>query len=319
MILFEKTIAKSQLDDIAVDYEMLEMEGLPVEKPEVVLYFNSDRVLDSVDDVIMPIQFKLEGLEKKACITIAYTCDSFDDTFDISKLDDDAYEVEELPDGYMVTVDDPDKLSKVLNATFTQSVVYPFDNTSKNDAVNKYLEKDNIDLSTKIAKYITDLVYKVDEYKSIHSSWSNQQTRATKKAVAANAIRAGRTDLQMLLDTLKTLKGVKRIQEGTLATGSRFKHRYRVFATVTKMVKYKPVQSDEVFEVLSDNSGKHFVCKLLNDAFNGAELYSPESVIRWFKNRLGIKQADIKSDAVSDDDTGWGAIRNTADSFTHQN
>lgn len=316
MILFENTDVEVTLEDIDTEYEMLDMEGLPVQKPEVVLYFNADRSLDSVDDVIMPIQFKLEGLEKKATITVAYTCNTFDKSFDITKLSDDIYEVEELPDGYMVTIDDLYKLSKVFKATFTESVVYPFDNTSKNDVVNKYLEKPNVQLATKLAKYINDLVYKVDEYKSVHSSWSNQQTRATKKAAAANAIRAGRTDLQMLIDDIKRLPGVKNVQEGKLMTGSRFKKKFRIFATATKKVRGKPVKVDEVYEILSDNSGKHLVCRLLNDSFNGSELYSTASALRWIKSRLGMQVADIKSDEVTDDDAGWGNVKNTADEFT---
>lgn len=302
MVLFENTQKTFDLEEIDVDYEMLMVEDIPVEKPEVVLYFNKGRSLDSIDDILMVVPMKLDGIDEEKQIVISYSPVEFDSKFNIEKLNDDIYEVEELPDGYMVTVEDLAKLSKVFKARFEQSVTYPFDNTSKNDTVNKYLEKDNIDLGTKIAKYINDLVYKVDEYKTIHQSWLNRKTREDKKKAEEVKRRAGRTDLQSLLDDIKKLPGVERVLTGEMRPGARFANRWRVFASYNKMVKMKPVPTKIVIEILTDTAGKHFVCKVLDDAFNGSEQYSPMSVIRWIKNKLNIKQAPIAEDPVEDDD-----------------
>lgn len=302
MVLFENTQKTFDLEEIDVDYEMLMVEDIPVEKPEAVLYFNKDRSLDSVDDILMVIPMKLDGIDEEKQIVISYSPIEYDTKFNIEKLSDDVYEVEELPDGYMVTVDDLDKLSKVFKAQFEQSITYPFDNTSKNDAVNKYLEKDNIDLGTKIAKYIKDLVYKVDEYKSIHQSWSNRKTREDKKKAEEIKRRAGRTDLQILYDDIKKLPGVKNIITGTMREGSRYANRWRVFISYKKMVKMRPVQVDEVIEILSDKAGKKFMVKILNDVFNGTELYTPGSVINWLKKKMNIKQTVVEEPIVDDDE-----------------
>lgn len=302
MVLFENTQKTFDLEEIDIDYEMLMVEDIPVGKPEVVLYFNKDRSLDSVDDILMVIPMKLDGIDEEKQIVISYSPIEFDSKFNIEKLNDDVYEVEELPDGYMVTVDDLAKLSKVFKAQFEQSVTYPFDNTSKNDTVNKYLEKDNIDLGTKIAKYINDLVYKVDEYKTIHQSWSNRKTREDKKKAEEVKRRAGRTDLQILLDDIKKLPGVERVLTGEMPSTSRWTNRWRIFATYNKMVKFKPVRQDIVIEILTDKEGKRFICKTLNDSFNGSEQYAPVAVLRWIKNKLNIKQAPIAEDPVEDGD-----------------
>lgn len=302
MVLFENTEVQATFEDIDAEFEMLKIEDLSVKKPEAVLYFNKERKLDNIDDVVMMIPFTLDGLDKEVNITVTYTCNNYDETFDITKLDDDIYEVEELADGYMITVDNLYKLSKLLKASFTQSVVYPFDNESKNDAVNKYLEKDNIPLATKLAKYINDLVYKVTDYKTVHQSWSNKNTRQKKKEEAIQKARAGRTDAQILLDDIKKLPGVKNVLTGFMREGAKYATRWRVFASYMKRdIRGRMNPTEIVIEILVNKSEKKFLCRVLNDSFNGSEMYSTQSVLNWVKNKLNIKHP-VQETPIDDDD-----------------
>ena len=271
MFLFEdadmETVA---LDDIAVDYELLTGDKIDVVAPRITLYFGKDKMLDTINPVKLECKFEPGGVGVKT-IEIKYTPVEFDTDFTMDiftdALEGKVFDVEEVDGMYQINVgvDDLYDLAGVLEASFEREIVWPFDNTSKNDMVNKELAKRN-DVASKIKYYIEKGVISVEEFKSVHQSWSNQQTREKKKQDAVNKWRAGRTNLEILRDELKQDKNVVSAEITDKPSG-KFSKLLRVVFTGRK-----------IYDIYSNDKGTFMSAKKLGDMFNAYRAYDYRAI-----------------------------------------
>ena len=314
MILFENKEETFGLADIDSDYEMLMAEDLEVSAPVAKLHFNSDRQFDSILPIEIKVDCKLPEVEQKF-VTVQYNPVNVDKNFDINMLDDKDYEADETSDGFIVSVSNLFKLSKKLKATFNRSVIYPFDNTSKNDKVNKYLENPRKDLFDKIREYVKELVYSVDEYKAIFNRQSarNQATREEKKQAAIDKWRAGRTNLEILRDEIKKNPDV---ESATITDrGQR-----GLFTKLLRVI----FKGRKIFDIKSNDAGTNFMVQKLGDMFNVFKTYDYRKIEDWMvksyektmeaellKGMTNRQRAEYHAkqrmkDEPKDDDDDWG-------------
>ena len=271
MILFENKEETFGLADIDSDYEMLLAEDLEVSEPVAKLHFNDDRQFDGILPIELNIDCKLPEVEQKF-VTVQYTATEIDNNFNISMLDDKDYEADETDDGFIVSVTNLFKLSKKLKAKFTRSVIYPFDNTSKNDKVNKFLENPKKSIFDKIREYVKELVYSVDEYKAIFNRQSarNQATREQKKQDAIDKWRAGRTNLEILRDNLKKNPDVVSADITDRAQKGLFTKLLRVI-----------FKGRKIYDIKSNDAGTNFIVQKLGDMFNSFKTYDYRQIENW--------------------------------------
>lgn len=313
MILFENKEETFGLADIDSDYEMLLAEDLEVSEPVAKLHFNEDRQFDGILPIELNVDCKLPEVEQKF-VTVQYTATEIDNNFNISMLDDKDYEADETDDGFVVSVTNLFKLSKKLKAKFTRAVIYPFDNTSKNDKVNKFLENPRKSLFDKIREYVKELVYSVDEYKVIFNRQSarNQATREQKKQDAINKWRAGRTNLEILRDNLKENPDVisaditDRAQKG-------------LFTKLLRVI----FKGRKIYDIKSNDAGTNFIVQKLGDMFNSFKTYDYRQIENWMvrsyektieaellKGMTNRQRAEYNANKhIKDepkDDDGWG-------------
>jgi hypothetical protein len=275
MILFENKEETFGLADIDSDYEMLLAEDLEVSEPVAKLHFNEDRQFDGILPIELKVDCKLPEVEQKF-VTVQYTATEIDNNFNISMLDDKDYEADETDDGFVVSVTNLFKLSKKLKAKFTRSVIYPFDNTSKNDKVNKFLENPKKSLFDKIREYVKELVYSVDEYKSIFNRQSarNQATREEKKKKAEDEWRAGRNNLEILRDEIKQNPNVISAEITERPTKGIFTKFLRVI-----------FKGRKIFDIKSNNACTSFMVQRFGDMFNSFKTYNYKLIKDWIMNR----------------------------------
>lgn len=271
MILFENKEETFGLADIDSDYEMLLAEDLEVSEPVAKLHFNEDRQFDGILPIELKVDCKLPEVEQKF-VTVQYTATEIDNNFNISMLDDKDYEADETDDGFVVSVTNLFKLSKKLKAKFTRSVIYPFDNTSKNDKVNKFLENPKKSLFDKIREYVKELVYSVDEYKAIFNRQSarNQATREEKKQAAIDKWRAGRTNLEILRDNLKKNPNVVSADITDRAQRGLFTKLLRII-----------FKGRKIYDIKSNDAGTNFIVQKLGDMFNSFKTYDYRQIENW--------------------------------------
>lgn len=271
MILFENKEETFGLADIDSDYEMLLAEDLEVSEPVAKLHFNEDRQFDGILPIELKVDCKLPEVEQKF-VTVQYTATEIDNNFNISMLDDKDYEADETDDGFIVSVTNLFKLSKKLKAKFTRAVIYPFDNTSKNDKVNKFLENPKKSIFDKIREYVKELVYSVDEYKAIFNRQSarNQATREQKKQDAIDKWRAGRTNLEILRDNLKKNPDVVSADITDRAQKGLFTKLLRVI-----------FKGRKIYDIKSNDAGTNFIVQKLGDMFNSFKTYDYRQIENW--------------------------------------
>lgn len=279
LLIEEKDTEQVALDDIAVDYELLTDEKIKVQNSGILLYFSKDKLLDSISPIVFSCPFELGGLGTKE-IQVKYSPENFDSEFSMQALPDNIFDAEEVDDMYQVTVQPEDlyDLATVLEASFNREIVWPFDNTSKNDIVNTMLAKKD-DVASKIKYYIEKGVNSVEEYKSIHQSWSNQNTREKNKQAAIDKWRAGRTNLEILRDELKQSDNVISAEITDKQMAGRFSKVLRII-----------FKGRKIYDILSDAKGTFFSVKKFGNAFNSHKSYDYKDVKQWILNSFEKEQ-----------------------------
>lgn len=265
----EKDMETIELDDIAVDYELLTDEKIKVNDAKISLYFGKDKLLDSISPITFCCPFEPGGVGIKE-VNIKYEPVEFDSDFSMDALPDGIFDADEIDGKYLVNVQPEDlyDLAAVLEASFTREIIWPFDNTSKNDMVNKELAKRD-DVASKIKYYIEKGITSVEEFKSVHQSWSNQQTREKKKQDAIDKWRAGRTNLEILRDELKQNKNVVSAEITDKPSGK--------FTKLLRVI----FKGRKIYDISSNNNGTFLSAKKLGDMFNSYRAYDYKAIENW--------------------------------------
>ena len=288
MYLFENEDMETiDLEQVATDCDLLMYGDVKVNKKPLVLYFNADKSLVNIGELILVCPFTLDVVGEKE-ISVKYTPVEFDTEFTMDILPDGIFDAEETEDGFMVNVslEDLYDLASVLEANFEREIIWPFDNASKNDMVEKALAK-LPDVEKKIRYYIDKGVYSVEEYRSVHQSWSNQTTREKKKQDEIDKWRAGRTDLEILRDELKQVPDVVSV-EITEARGSKYPK------LLTVICKSNNIRI--IYEILSNARGTFFLARKKGKSFNSYRSFAYKDILRWIvRNFDQVKEQELTS------------------------
>lgn len=299
------------ISDIPLDYDALQYD-VKVTKPEITLYFDKSGTISDVDSIEMRV-LASSALPTKVYIGIEYDPVEYNNNFSLDTLTDDIYEVEETDSGYSLTTGNLDSLIKLgFTASFEREIIWPFDNSSVHDQLNKALDRIK-SFEEKIIYYVTGQTLggltKKNPIPGIELSdgFKSAQKEYLKDAGAkqeVRRVRQGRNDFQMLVDAIKQYPNVEKVQMIDKKAGRDYTKEVMIIATVNKWnPKLKKRIPERTIMILrSNDTGTHLYAYNKAQAFNGYEARSWELMNKWLKNVLQI--AYVKDETEVNDD--WG-------------
>lgn len=306
------------LDDIWLDYDALQYD-VKVSKPELTVYFGKDGKITGLESVELKV-LATQALPKRVYVGIEYDPVEYNENFSLETLTDDIYEIEETDSGFSLTTDDLQKLGKDgLGAMFEREIIWPFDNESVHDQLNKNLDRIK-SFEGKVIYYVTGQIVGAparknpipgielsDGFKSAQKEYIKDASKKQEK----EKIRRGRTDFQMLMDAIKEYPNVKNIQVVDKKVGSDYTKEVQFVAIVNKWnPRLKKRIPERVVMVLrSNDAGTHLYAYNKAQAFNGYKARSWEFMNKWLKNALQIDYAKDETEIDND----WGKDMDTAE------
>lgn len=299
------------ISEIPLDYDAIQYD-VQVTKPEITLYFDKSGTISDVDTIEMQV-LASSALPKKVYIGIEYDPVEYDTKFSLDSLTDDVYEIEETDSGYSLTTDNLDGLVDLgFSASFERGIIWPFDNSSVHDQLNKSLGRIK-SFEGKIIYYVTGQIpgaiqkknpipgiELTDGFKAAQKEWLKDAS--AKQEI--RRIRQGRTNLEMLVDAIKKYPNVEKVQMINKNAGRDYTKEVMIVATVNR---WNPRQKKRIPErtimiLRSNDAGTHMYAYNKAQAFNGYEARSWELMNKWLKNSLQIAYSKDETE-VKDD---WG-------------
>lgn len=299
------------LSEIPLDYDAIQYD-VKATKPEITLYFDKSGTISDVDTIEIQV-LASSALPKKVYIGVEYDPVEYDTKFSLDSLTDDVYEIEETDSGYSLTTDNLDGLIDLgFSATFERGIIWPFDNSSVHDQLNKALGRIK-SFEGKIIYYVTGQIPGAIQKKNpipgieLTDGFKAAQKEWLKDASAKQEIRRvrqGRNDLEMLIDAIKQYPNVEKVQTINKKAGRDYTKEVMIIATVNKWNSRlkKRVPERTIMILRSNDTGKHLYAYNKAQAFNGYEARSWELMNKWLKNALQI--AYTKDETEVNDD--WG-------------
>lgn len=308
------------ISEIPLDYDAIQYD-VQVTKPEITLYFDKSGTISDVDTIEMQV-LASSALPKKVYIGVEYDPVEYDTKFSLDSLTDDVYEIEETDSGYSLTTDNLDGLVDLgFSASFERGIIWPFDNSSVHDQLNKALGRIK-SFEGKIIYYVTGQIPGAIQKKNpipgieLTDGFKTAQKEWLKDASAKQEIRRirqGRTNLEMLVDAIKKYPNVEKVQMINKNAGRDYTKEVMIVATVNR---WNPRQKKRIPErtimiLRSNNAGTHMYAYNKAQAFNGYEARSWELMNKWLKNALQIAytkdETDVKDDWGKDIDSAEAA------------
>jgi len=299
------------ISEIPLDYDAIQYD-VKATKPEITLYFDKSGTISDVDTIEIQV-LASSALPKKVYIGVEYDPVEYDTKFSLDSLTDDVYEVEETDSGYSLTTDNLDGLVDLgFSATFERGIIWPFDNSSVHDQLNKALGRIK-SFEGKIIYYVTGQIpgaiqkknpipgiELTDGFKAAQKEWLKDAS--AKQEV--RRVRQGRNDFEMLIDAIKQYPNVEKVQMINKKAGRDYTKEVMIIATVNKWNarQKKRVPERTIMILRSNDAGTHLYAYNKAQAFNGYEARSWELMNKWLKNALQIAYAKDETE-VNDD---WG-------------
>lgn len=299
------------LSEIPLDFDAIQYD-VKATKPEITLYFDKSGTISDVDTIEIQV-LASSALPKKVYIGVEYDPVEYDTKFSLDSLTDDVYEVEETDSGYSLTTDNLDGLVDLgFSATFERGIIWPFDNSSVHDQLNKALGRIK-SFEGKIIYYVTGQIPGAIQKKNpipgieLTDGFKAAQKEWLKDASAKQEIRRvrqGRNDFEMLIDAIKQYPNVEKVQMINKKAGRDYTKEVMIIATVNKWNarQKKRVPERTIMILRSNDTGTHLYAYNKAQAFNGYEARSWELMNKWLKNALQIAYAKDETE-VNDD---WG-------------
>lgn len=306
------------LDDIWLDYDALQYD-VKVSKPEITVYFDQTGKISGIDTVELQV-LATQALPTKMYIGVEYDPVEYSENFSLETLTDDIYEIEETDSGFSLTTDNIQKLVKDgLNATFEREIIWPFDNESVHDQLNKNLDRIK-SFEGKVIYYVTGQIVGTPNKKNpipgieLSDGFKTAQKEYLKdagKKQEKQKIRQGRTDFQMLVDSIKGYPNVKNVQVIDRKAGRDFTKQVRITGIANKWNPKlkKRIPERVVIDLLSNTEGTHLLARILGQVFNGYETRSWEQMDKWLKNTYQVQYAAEEEDVSAD----WGKDMDASD------
>lgn len=299
------------ISEIPLDYDAIQYD-VKVTKPEITLYFDKSGTISDVDTIEMQV-LASSALPKKVYIGVEYDPVEYDTKFSLDSLTDDVYEIEETDSGYSLTTDNLDGLVDLgFSASFERGIIWPFDNSSVHDQLNKALGRIK-SFEGKIIYYVTGQIPGAIQKKNpipgieLTDGFKAAQKEWLKDAGAKQEIRRvrqGRNDFEMLVDAIKKYPNVEKVQMIDKKAGRDYTKEVMIIATVNKWNARlkKRVPERTIMILRSNDAGTHLYAYNKAQAFNGYEARSWELMNKWLKNALQIAYSKDETE-VKDD---WG-------------
>lgn len=299
------------ISEIPLDYEAIQYD-VTATKPEITLYFDKSGTISDVDTIEMQV-LASSALPKKVYIGVEYDPVEYDTKFSLDSLTDDVYEIEETDSGYSLTTDNIDGLVDLgFSASFERGIIWPFDNSSVHDQLNKALGRIK-SFEGKIIYYVTGQIPGAIQKKNpipgieLTDGFKTAQKEWLKDASAKQEIRRvrqGRTNLEMLVDAIKKYPNVEKVQMIDKKAGRDYTKEVMIVATVNKWNPHqkKRIPERTIMILRSNDAGTHMYAYNKAQAFNGYEARSWELMNKWLKNALQIAYSKDETE-VKDD---WG-------------
>lgn len=299
------------ISEIPLDYDAIQYD-VKATKPEITLYFDKSGIISDVDTIEIQV-LASSALPKKVFIGVEYDPVEYDTKFSLDSLTDDVYEIEETDSGYSLTTDNLDGLVDLgFSASFERGIIWPFDNSSVHDQLNKALGRIK-SFEGKIIYYVTGQIpgaiqkknpipgiELTDGFKAAQKEWLKDAS--AKQEV--RRVRQGRNDFEMLIDAIKQYPNVEKVQMINKKAGRDYTKEVMIIATVNKWNarQKKRVPERTIMILRSNDAGTHLYAYNKAQAFNGYEARSWELMNKWLKNALQIAYAKDETE-VNDD---WG-------------
>lgn len=297
--------------EILLDYDAIAY-AVKTSKPEVTLYFDKSGIISDVDTIEMQV-LASSAIPSKVYIGVEYDPVEYNTEFSLDSLTSDVYEIEETDSGYSLTTDDFDNLIKAgFTGTFNREIIWPFDNSSVHDQLNKTLNKLKY-FESKIIYYVTGQIPGAQAKKSPlpgielatgFKALRDEYLSDAGEKQKVQRIRQGRTNLEMLVDAIKKYPNVEKVQMIDKKAGRDYTKEVMIVATVNR---WNPRQKKRIPErtimiLRSNDAGTHMYAYNKAQAFNGYEARSWELMNKWLKNALQIAYSKDETE-VKDD---WG-------------
>jgi hypothetical protein len=297
--------------EIPLDYDAIAY-AVKTTKPEVTLYFDKSGIISDVDTIEMQV-LASSAIPSKVYIGVEYDPVEYNTEFSLDSLTADVYEIEETDSGYSLTTDDFDNLIKAgFTGTFNREIIWPFDNASVHDQLNKTLDRLKF-FESKIIYYVTGQIPGAQQKKSPlpgielatgFKALRDEYLSDAGEKQKVQRIRQGRTNLEMLVDAIKKYPNVEKVQMINKNAGRDYTKEVMIVATVNR---WNPRQKKRIPErtimiLRSNDAGTHMYAYNKAQAFNGYEARSWELMNKWLKNSLQIAYSKDETE-VKDD---WG-------------
>ena len=311
------TVEQVDISDISLDYDALQYD-VKTSKPQLTLYFDKTGIISDVDSVEMTV-LASSALPSKVYVGIEYDPVEYNTKFSLDTLTDDIYEIEETDSGYSMTTDNIDGLVNLgFTATFDREIIWPFPLESVHDQLAKTMDRIKT-FEGKIIYYVTGQMLGSAARKNpipgieLSDGFKAAQREYLKdagKKQAIQKVRQGRSDFDMLIDSIKKYPNVKSVDTNLKRAGKDFTTQTRIVAIVNKWNPKlkKRVPERMVIDMLSNTKGNPFLARILGQVFNGHETRSWEQMDKWLKNTLQVQHAS--EEEVSDD---WGKDMDAAE------
>ena len=305
------------IGDIPLDYDALQYD-VKTSKPELTLHFDKSGTVTGVDSIEMTV-LASSALPSKVYVGIEYDPVEYNTKFSLDSLTDDIYEIEETESGYSLTTDNIDGLiSRGFTGTFEREIIWPFPLDSVHDQLAKNIDRIKT-FEGKIIYYVTGQILGSPARKNPipgielsdgFKSAQKEYLKDAEKKQAIQKIRRGRSDFDMLIDSIKKYPNVKSVDTNLKRAGKDFTTQTRIVAIVNKWNPKlkKRIPERMVIDMLSNTKGDHFLARILGQVFNGHESRSWEQMDKWLKNTLQVQHAS--EEEVSDD---WGKDMDAAE------
>ena len=311
------TVEQVDVSDISLDYDALQYD-VKTSKPQLTLYFDKTGIISDVDSVEMTV-LASSALPSKVYVGIEYDPVEYNTKFSLDTLTDDIYEIEETESGYSMTTDNIDGLVNLgFTATFDREIIWPFPLESVHDQLAKTMDRIKT-FEGKVIYYVTGQILGSatrknpipgielsDGFKAVQREY----LKDAGKKQAIQKVRQGRSDFDMLIDSIKKYPNVKSVDTNLKRAGKDFTTQTRIVAIVNKWNPKlkKRIPERMVIDMLSNTKGNHFLARILGQVFNGHETRSWEQMDKWLKNTLQVQHAS--EEEVSDD---WGTDMDAAE------